>query len=166
MSLEITIDTKQLTRQGKYAKRIKNRVANFDEGKDPGLAKELAKIVQEDLNMRFLTAPATEVGGEVWGGAYWKPLSQYTFNLHPNRRGGKIHIDTGRLWKASITPGGESLYELRDNQFKFEILVDYAAKLQQWRQILFWHPVLVEKLTKKISTYMVETPSKWEKLND
>jgi hypothetical protein len=122
------------------------------------IAPKLAEIVRDKhLNPLFKSEPSTLIGGQVWGGVYHAPLSRATLLMHPRRRTGQIHIDTGRLWRGAVTEGGEgNRYDVDGTEFTYELTDERAPALQAMRPILFWHKSLRIAMTEAIVTYLLQ----------
>jgi phage gpG-like protein len=120
------------------------------------IARDLADIVRDDIDLRFRSSPATEVGGEVHGGVYWDKLTDYTFSLHPERRGGKVLIDTGELYRDSISEGQGNRYRIDGREFTFELTSKKAVENQAKRPIAIVHDDLLRKVAKAQVKFVLE----------
>ena len=108
-------------------------------------AQGIRLILQADVDQRFQSSPNTETGGQVWGGEQWSPLSRAYLGSHPRRINGQILRDTGEL-QQSFTAEGVSVFEVGDRELVFGSALPKASRLNRDRPIVFWHPVLIEKV--------------------
>lgn len=134
--------------------KMSDRVTDFNP-----ISRDLADIVRQDINLRFLSSPATVSGGVVYGNVYWGPLSPYTFRMNPRREQGKVHIDTGRLWQGAINEGGGgNRYYTQGSDFFFELTASQVDDLQNKynRPIAFWHEELLNKVRDRTVEYVME----------
>lgn len=118
------------------------------------IQRELDDIQREELKLRFLSSPATEVGGVVHGDVYWNRLSNWYLNQVPRRRKGQIMIDTGRLKNDAITPGSGNGSSFSQNNYEFHLNTPYAEKQDAMRQLLFWSEGLLQKTEAAIVNYI------------
>lgn len=135
--------------------------AQFNEierrGADVSLAIDgVAGLVSEDVALRFAGSPSVETGGTVWGGVVWLPLTEYTLRLRPDRKGGKLLIDTHKLELSFIKGNPDNIAtSTRSNEMVFGTRVPYAAKLQKKRPIIFWHDILYKKVLDYLQAWIV-----------
>ena len=142
MGLALTIETSDLTAANKKLRSLGNRIKNI-QGAGPGVR----LIVQEDVDLRFASAPPTESGGQVLGGEYWSELSESYLARRPDRRNGQIYRDTGELLQSLTAEGSpQNVSEYLPDGFVFGTALPKAAYLQRARPFLFWHPALLEKV--------------------
>lgn len=110
-------------------------------------------IFIEDAHLRFLSSPPVASGGTVYGGAFWKPLSEKS---RRRRSKGKILIDSHTLEKSVIASGdANNIFEINGTEVLFGSSVPYANRQNNDRPFLFWHPLLLQKMTAAISTWLV-----------
>lgn len=149
----ISVDLRGLSDMGDRFNSMSRRVTDFNP-----ISRDLADIIRQDLNLRFLSSPATVSGGIVHGNVYWGSLSPYTFRMNPRRLQGKVHVDTGRLWQGSISEGGGNRYHVQGSDFFFELTNQNTGDLQNKykRPILFWHEELVNKVRDRTVEYVME----------
>ena len=116
----------------------------------------VCSLVSEDVGLRFAGSPSVESGGTVWGGVTWLPLTEYTLRLHPDRKGGKLLIDTHKLELSFIKGNPDNIAtSTRNNEMVFGTRVPYAPKLQKKRPIIFWHDVLYKKVLDYLQAWIV-----------
>jgi hypothetical protein len=101
-------------------------------------------LLQEDVDLRFNTAPLVDTGGEVWGGAYWKPVQPRYLQHHPERVGGQLLRDTGELQQSFSV--GLGSYEVGDSELVFGTVLPKAGRLNGDRPLVYWHPQLLAKV--------------------
>ncbi len=112
-------------------------------------------ILQADVDYRFLHAPATESGGEVYGGEKWEALSDAYLVARPERRGGQILRDTGELMQSLTASGSPyQVFSVTRTDFVFGTALAKAAPLQKKRPFLFWHPQLIEEVAKYLANHI------------
>ncbi len=118
------------------------------------VADSVQQVFLEDAKLRFDSSPAVESGGEVYGGVYWAALARSTLKL---RAGGKILIDSGDL-ERSLTADGDAnnIFEIDGTEIIFGSLLPYASDVNKTRPFLFWHPLLLDKVSAAISQWLVE----------
>lgn len=150
MSLSIKSSTKGLEELQKYFEDITERTEDLRP-----IERELGDIQREELKLRFLSSPATEVGGVVHGGAYWNRLSDFYLSMVPRRRGKQIMIDTQKLKMDSTLDGPGNNSEFRGSEYEFTINTSYAAEQNSMRELLFWSETLLDKTTEKVINYIL-----------
>lgn len=131
-----------------------SEIADRYDNLDP-LAPQLAQIVYRDIMLRFESSPATTKGGEVYGGVVWHRLTDYTFKMHPHRKTGVVHIDTGDMMRAVTRDGSGNAYRIVDRTFEFELLNPKAVKNHPLRPIAVVHERLTEQIAEKVLEYVV-----------
>jgi len=92
MGIKIEADFQELAIATEKLKNISVKASDVRQAA-PGIR----LVLQEDVDYRFQTAPATESGGTVYGGAEWRSLSEAYMINNPRRRNGQILRDTGEL---------------------------------------------------------------------
>ena len=127
---------------------------------DPDIALEIRLTVLADVDTRFDGAPPVELGGVVYGGVYWAPLSPSYLRQKPRRRGGQILRDTGEL-QQSFTSNA-AIFQAANNEVVVGTALPKAADLQRGyifgrlrpgreRPILFIHDQLVQDVLQIIN---------------
>ena len=112
-------------------------------------------ILQQDVDYRFETAPATETGGVVYGGVEWVSLSEAYLAQNPRRYGGQILRDTGELQQSLTNQGSPyNIYEVGESYLVFGSALGKAGKLQKKRKFIFWHTELLEKIAGFLANYL------------
>jgi hypothetical protein len=111
------------------------------------LKKALVKIVRDDIDQTFKSAPPTTIGGKVQSGEKWDRLTDYTLALHPHRSRGRVLVDTGELWRSTQVDGSGNRYSLDGSEFSYELTSEKAKTVQGRRPIAVMH----EKLSKRIA---------------
>lgn len=111
------------------------------------VSEKIAEAIRDDINTRFLSSPATITGGTAYGSIEYSKLSNYAFSQSPHRREGQIHIDTGKLWRGSVTPNGDNVFFTEGDTFFFQLTGDNVAELQNLRPIVFWHQILLDQIS-------------------
>lgn len=149
--MQLSITSTNLDKLQAQFKEIERR------GGDVSLAIDgVAGLVSEDVGLRFAGSPSVETGGTVWGGVVWLPLTEYTLRLRPDRKGGKLLIDTHKLELSFIKGNPDNIAtSTRSNEMVFGTRVPYAAKLQKKRPIIFWHDILYKKVTDYLQAWIV-----------
>ncbi|HEY9598484.1 MAG TPA: hypothetical protein V6D33_12520 [Cyanophyceae cyanobacterium] len=151
MPIGLSLDFKGLLDAQQAVKDMRDRAEDFSP-----IARQLADVVRKDhLDPMFRSEPSTLSGGVVWGGEFHAPLTHRTLTLHPRRRLGQVHIDTGSLWKGTITEGGSNTYDVEGTEFTYELTDDRVPKLEQWRAILYWHDYLLEQMMLVILAFLI-----------
>ena len=144
--MEIKITSTGLDKLTAQIEMAQDRIGDLDQVSD-----QVAQIIRDDINTRFILSPATTSGGMAYGGIEYKKLSNMAFRQNPRRLTGQIHIDSGTLWRGAITPGAKNVYYTDGDTFFFELTGENVDELQQLRPIVFWHPELLEKIAKVVS---------------
>ena len=149
MTLSITTNQEDFAELSEYYSEMNTRSLDLHP-----IERELGDIQREELKLRFLSSPGTEVGGIVHGEVYWNKLSDWYLSQNPRRRGKQIMIDTQRLKIDATTPGPGNTSIADRTSYKFEINTDYAAKQNEMRSLLFWNESLLEKTQNAILDYI------------
>lgn len=112
-------------------------------------------ILQQDVDYRFETAPPTETGGIVYGGAQWSSLSEAYMIDNPRRYGGQILRDSGELQQSLTNEASPySVYDVSESYLVFGTSLAKAGRLQKKRPFLYWHTSLVEKIAGFLANYL------------
>jgi hypothetical protein len=109
--------------------------------------------------LRFESSPATIQGGEVYGGFVWHRLTDYTLNMHPHRKTGVVHIDTGDMMRSATRDGSGNAYRVVDRTFEFELLNPKAIKNHPLRPIAVVHDRLTKQIIEKMLEYIASGDS-------
>lgn len=150
MGLTLEINTKDLQRASEQLQGIKLRAEDISKA-----GNAIRLLIQEDVDLRFQSAPSTESGGEVLGGEYWEALSNEYLLARPIRRGGQILRDTGELLQSMTASGNPyEVFTVTNNELVFGTALAKASRLQRDRPFLFWHPVLLEKVANYLAGYI------------
>lgn len=113
-------------------------------------------ILQQDVDLRFMTAPATETGGQVYGGESWEALSDAYLIARPERRNGQILRDTGELMQSMTSSGSPyGIWSTTTDGFVFGTALSKAEDLQKKRPFLFWHSLLIQKVAQYLANYLI-----------
>ena len=150
MSLSLTAETKDFIELEKYYSAMQERSLDLHP-----IERELGDIQREELKLRFLSSPGTEVGGVVHGEVYWNKLSDWYLSQNPRRRGKQIAIDTQRLKIDATTPGPGNSSRANKDSYTFEINTPYAAKQDEMRSLLFWSETLLDRTQEAILNYIL-----------
>lgn len=150
MTLALTIDAQKLKELMESFPKMKKRFEDVS-----AIERQLADEIRADVDMRFKSSPVVEVGGAVYGGVQWDRLTDYALFMNPRRRGGRILIDTGELYRGAITPGGANQTKVKGKEFTFELTDRKAIKNHPKRPILVWHDELLEKVSKVYLKHVV-----------
>lgn len=150
MSLFITTDTTEFADLEKYFQAMKERSLDLQP-----IERDLGDIQREELKLRFLSSPGTEVGGVVHGEVYWNRLSEAYLSMTPRRRGKQIMIDTQRLKIDATVAGPGNTSRIKGTEYSFKINTPYADKQHKMRSLLFWSTTLLDKTREKILEYIV-----------
>ena len=156
MSTEMSISFSSVGELANFLTEMGNRVA------DPtALADGLGTIVRDDYRLKFQSAPASETGGSIWGGAFWRPLTEGYLMARPDLRKGRVLIDTGATMRAFTdvnAAGNVSEVEATSDGFTMTFGADlpHIPKLQETWAIAFWHPALLERVSSYLATAIVE----------
>lgn len=118
-------------------------------------------VIREDYKLRFESSPPSSVGGEVYGGVYWRALQEGYLLKRPDRRQGQVLIDTGDTMRAftdKLNPNHVAEFEDSDNGFVIRVgaELDHLERLQKTWQIAVWHPLLLDKLSVAVLTWLVK----------
>lgn len=149
--MDIKITSTGLDKLTAQIETAQDRIRSLDKVSD-----QVAQMIRDDINTRFLLSPATATGGMAHGGVEYRKLSNMAFRQNPRRLTGQIHIDSGTLWRGAITPGAKNIYYTDGDMFFFELTGENVDELQKLRPIVFWHPELLEKIAKLVSEAMFE----------
>ena len=149
--MRIEIDLTGLTEAASQFEQLANRAANIAPA---GTA--IALAFQADVDERFASAPNTNSGGEVFGGATWPKLSQAYLNQRPDRRGGQILRDTGELLNSYQVGTSDNIFSVTPNSVTFGSALPKARYLAgRFPQIII-HPQLVESIERVLIAYLAE----------
>ncbi len=150
MGLKLEIDASELEKAARDLGAIEIRASDIREA-----GEGIRLIMQEDTDFRFQNAPATETGGQVYGGVRWAELSESYLANNPRRLGGQILRDTGEL-QQSLTASGHpyNVYNVAKDSLVFGTALAKAGRLQRKRAFLFWHPTLLEKVARFLVNYI------------
>jgi hypothetical protein len=112
------------------------------------LKKAIVKLLQKDIEQRFLTSPTTSTGGYPHPGEYyWKELSESYLAKFPNRRNGQQLIDTGALRDSLIYENAANSYLVyTDTGLDFGTSLEYAPEQDELRPFLYLHEILVNQM--------------------
>lgn len=150
MGLTLEISIGDLQKASDQLQGIKLRTQDIREA---GSAIRL--LLQEDVDLRFQSSPATEAGGEVLGGEQWEALSPEYLLARPIRRNGQILRDTGELLQSMTTAGNPyEVFEVSETELVFGTALPKAVGLQRDRPFLFWHPALLEKVANYVARHI------------
>ena len=166
MTITFTIHKNDITNFEKFLEGISQRVENLEDAED-----SLRTVMEEDLRRRFASSPVTTSGGNVYGGEYWKPLSESYLRMRPERATGQIYVDTAALRNSlTVSKNFNQISELTGDTYVFGTRISYAGKLEALsRPIVFWHPTLLEELSETLLQYYItplESGSFFEKIKN
>lgn len=149
--LALTIDG--LDKTTNYLNNIKLKSNDYT-----GVEAQLYEILRKDAELRFKSSPPSSAGGEVYGGVYWKELSESYLVSNPHRRTGKVYIDTGNLRDSLTIPNHpDSEFEINGTEIVFGTSAPDVDKLNKSRPILFWHPLLLKQVADYLATWLIES---------
>lgn len=127
--------------------RFEERLTLIKPVDQQALSDSFALVLTEDVRERFMSSPGTTTGGNVYGGVYWRKLSDSYLLRKPERANGKVLIDTTRLMSSFKIDSPELISEFSDQYtYKFGTQVPYAEKLQKTWPVVVFHQELVTKL--------------------
>lgn len=150
MGLILEVDYKDLKKASQSLRDIQLRAEDIS-----GAGKGIRLILQSDVDERFMSAPATETGGQVYGGQYWEALSNTYLVSRSDRRNGQILRDTGELMQSMTSSGSPyGIWAITTSEFVFGTALAKAQKLQRIRPFLFWHPQLLQKVAEYLANYI------------
>lgn len=150
MGLKVTIATKDISRITEQLHGIQLRAKDIT-----AAGPAIRLLLQQDVDLRFQSAPATEVGGEVYGGMQWESLSESYLAQNPQRLGGQILRDTGELMQSLTAEGHPyNVFSVNESEVVFGTALTKAGYLQRDRPFLFWHPLLLEKIADYLAGYV------------
>jgi len=149
--MEIKITTTGLSQMTDRIETAQDRIGDLTPISD-----QVAQLIRDDINTRFLLSPVTTTGGMAHGGIEYRKLSNMAFRQNPRRLSGQIHIDSGTLWRGAITPGAQNVYHVDGDTFFFELTAKNVDELQKLRPIVFWHNELLEKIAKLIQESLLQ----------
>lgn len=151
MGLQLELNSSDIQ---KAVKKINNIKVNFQDITNAGTGIRL--ILQQDVDLRFMTAPATETGGQVYGGESWEALSDAYLVGRPERRNGQILRDTGELMQSMTASGSPyGIWSISNNELVFGTALFKAIELQENRPFLFWHSLLIQKVAEYLANYLI-----------
>ena len=150
MGLSLSIDPSGLLAANQVLQEIQLKVSDIS-----AAAPAIRLLIQEDVDFRFANAPATETGGEVYGGVQWKSLSEASFVQRPYRRGGQLLRDTGELMQSLTAEGHPyNVFSVTSSEIVFGTALAKAGRLQSDRPFIFWHPILVQKIADYLAGWL------------
>jgi hypothetical protein len=150
MGLTLQINSNDIKKSSERLRGIQVRAEDIS-----GAGDGIRLILQADVDLRFMSSPGTETGGQVYGGEYWEPLSNAYLVARPNRRGGQILRDTGELMQSMTAAGSPNgIWSITNNQLVFGTALFKAQPLQKKRPFLFWHPQLLQKVAEYLADYI------------
>ena len=153
LTLEANFNSKDLE---KFIETLQERV-NLDKAEvRQNLAEKMQEIMFQDLQLRFASSPPTVLGGRVYGDVTWQALSDSYLRKRPDRLQGKIYIDTSALKNSLVSINTNNISEFEGTTYKFGTRIPYAEKLQKYRQIVFWHPELLEKISSLYAKFAIQ----------
>lgn len=148
--MQININTTKLDAIAKLFDEMGDRTTDLSP-----IGRDLADIMRDDLRKRFASAPATEIGGEVYGGVTWSRLTDASFFINPARRGRNIGIDTGSLQRQVTIDGSGNLYTVNGSNFSFELTSEKAQSFQEKRPLVFWYLELLRRVNDRIIEFVI-----------
>lgn len=150
----------QETKKLKVFEQLEKRLGGKDVQFNLLLEAQFKLTMMKDMRERFESSPATTSGGIVYGGQYWRKLSDGYLLSRPDRALGQIYIDTGQLRDSLTKPNPMMVSRIYENSYEFGTRIPYAEKLQEMRPIIFWHTKLLEKLAKVYLQYLINLDNK------
>jgi hypothetical protein len=150
VGLKVVVESQDISRVAEELHGIQLRAQDIRAAGAP-----IRLLLQQDADLRFQSSPATETGGEVYGGVEWKALSESYLAQNPQRFGGQILRDTGEL-QQSLTAEGHpfSVFSVSESELVFGTALAKAGRLQRDRPFLFWHTLLLEKIADYLAGYV------------
>jgi hypothetical protein len=152
--MEISISVK-LDEAEEKINKILNRVTIKGESDREDLKQAFQETMFEDLSKRFASSPSTVKGGMVYGGQYWKHLSEFYLQMNRKRLNGVIHVDSGALKQSLVSMTEDTISEMDGKTFNFGTSLPYAEKLQETRPIVFLHEDLLTELTNSYEKFLI-----------
>lgn len=150
MGLTLEINTREIQKATLTLQGIRLRAEDIR-----GAGDGIRLILQQDVDDRFLAAPATETGGGVLGGERWEALSEAYLVARPERLGGQILRDTGELMQSMTASGSPyQVFSITEAELVFGTALIKALGLQRLRPFLFWHPQLIQKVAEYLAGYI------------
>ena len=150
MGITLEIDISEINKITKKLGDIKLKAADIR-----GASDGIRLLLQEDVDLRFQNSPSTNTGGEVYGGAYWRELSEAYRRQKPYRRDGQLLRDTGELLQSMTVVGHPyNIFSTTESEIVFGTALIKARKLNRGRPFIFWHPILTEKVATFLINYL------------
>lgn len=147
--LELKIVTSDLKKVFKKWQDLPNRASLSRPEFRNTLKTKFEDVFAKDLQQRFLSSPPTTQGGQVYGGVYWRELSDSYLIKRPDRAMGQVLVDTQRLKNSFVVGSSDMISEFpNQNSYKFGSKVPHSVKLNKEWPIVFFHPKLLDDLAK------------------
>ena len=159
MSLSIEIKGEDFKELEFWFDEVFKRLTYADFEQQEKLKARLAKVMSDDVEKRFASSPSTVRGGYVEGGEFWKPLSESYLASRPDRKAGRIYVDTAQLMRSFNVNSPNLVSKFSDNlTYEFGTNLPYAPKLQNMRQIVFFYDELLDKIAEQFLEWAIELP--------
>jgi hypothetical protein len=151
MPSELRIDSRGLDELSNLFAEMEGRVVDWSDAGDG-----VGTIVRDDFRLKFLSSPSTEVGGNIWGGEYWRPLENGYLKSRPDRRTGQVLIDTGETMKAFTTENYDgNITDIGEGEMTFGADLDHLERLEKTWKIAFWHPALLDRVSRYLANFFL-----------
>ena len=136
---------------------LAKQFSRFEDTSPRILQEGIAQIIRDDIAKRFLSSPSTASGGEVYGGVFWRKLTDSYLQQRPDRSTGQVLIDTGLLKDSLTIPGSPYSYvSYGSDTIEIGTELTKANELNRTWQIIFFHTVLIERIADFITQYYME----------
>ncbi len=150
MGIKLEIDTEELSKITQRLGGIKVKASDIRVASNG-----IRLLLQEDVDLRFQNAPNTNTGGKVYGGTYWRELSETYLRQKPYRSDGQLLRDTGELLQSMTIDGHPyNIFSATNSEIVFGTALVKSRKLNRDRLFIFWHPILVEKVANFLINYL------------
>lgn len=156
--LELKISAKELEKLTQALEKLEGKTKLSDISFRTRLGTKFSEVLAKDVRKRFMSSPPTTSGGQVYGDAYWRALSDSYLRSRPDRIGGQVLIDTTQLMQ-SFSVGSPMMISEFENQFsyKYGSRIKYAERLQKTWPIVFFHQRLLDELGDVYLKWLIET---------
>lgn len=154
--LELKLNTSELKKVFEKWQDLPNRASLAKPEFRNTLKNKFEDVFAKDLQQRFLSSPPTTQGGQVYGGVYWRELSDSYLLKRPDRVQGQVLVDTQRLKNSFVVGSSEMISEFGNQySYRFGTRVPHSVKLNKEWPIIFFHPKLLEELSKTFVDWLL-----------
>ncbi|HEY9657678.1 MAG TPA: hypothetical protein V6C65_04375 [Allocoleopsis sp.] len=148
MPVELSIEKDDLNQVEDFFSSATERLDDWTEA-----GEDIVTMIRDDVKLRFQSSPAPGMGGMVYGDVYWRPLREGYLLNRPDRRSGQILIDSGTLKRSVTEDTPESYTEINEEEIIVGTRVPYAERLQREFPFMFWHPILLDRVSKHLADW-------------